>query len=184
MRFPRLDCTTRGLMIAVILIGVNLAAALGTWECYPRPDTFPRFAGSRRHWANAPSAFLWPSPNPSLLRVWSPVITSLSISLAALWYLYSRKSLPRITPRRLAIAVPIVILSLPLLQMIGSPREDYHVHHGNRRSDSIVHPNPLWARYSTLLMEQSWPGNYDCPHWFFESGHGYSTSLPCDWTLF
>ena len=182
MRQPRWKFTTRGLMLAMVLIGFNLAGARATWSCYPLPPTpHPIGYGGRGGYIqyradgsveegihNLETGYrrvvaVWPSPHPGLLRIWSPFLTTLAITLLILGGWLSGMPLPRLTTRRLAIVAPIAALAiwlmLPLVEIVGNPRGDSHVHSDSRS----VHRNPFWPRYSRLLMGRPWPDDYICP---------------------
>jgi hypothetical protein len=186
---PRWD-STRALMFAVVLIAFNLAGLRTTLNCYPLPRKPPpiifaesrgisiHFSGYRNdgrfeEWFADPATGatslhkVWPSPHPTLLRIWSPAVSTLALSLLAVALVVALASgripRPRMTPRRLAIAMPAAIMAtwliLPLAETVANPRGDYHTHSDNR----TVHREPFWPRYARRLMGRPWPDDYICP---------------------
>jgi hypothetical protein len=108
MRLPRMS--TRGWMIAVGLIGLNLAAAIATSKCYPRPTPYLPVGYGGGGWyiqysaegrveegeVNLETGYkrrtrVWRlPPRPTLLQIWFPVIAGVGISLLTLGVAWRR----------------------------------------------------------------------------------------------
>jgi hypothetical protein len=122
MRRPRLRFKVRGLMLAVVLVGLNLAAVRETSRFYPRPrlpmpigygngrgavfygdDRITYYKGNAETGYSVTRVEFRPPRRPSLLRIWAPVAASVGISLMTLvlaWKLARRlKGGPRFARR-------------------------------------------------------------------------------------
>ncbi len=106
MRCPRVLFTTRGMMITVALVGLNLAGAIATSKYYPRKYILQVSSTSRgrlyttmldgsvieEEWnprvgvppGSRPRVVQPPNPPPTLLRIWTPVIAAATITLLIL----------------------------------------------------------------------------------------------------
>jgi hypothetical protein len=103
MRVPRVRFTVRRMMVLVALISLNLAAAISTSRFYPRPrPPVPVTIGNGRGYVsyrvdglveygvgNAETGYrrtrvMLPTRRPTLLRIWSPVVAGVGLSLLTL----------------------------------------------------------------------------------------------------
>jgi hypothetical protein len=103
MRLSPVRFTLRWMMVAVAIVGLNLAAAISTSRCYPRPrPPSPVMVGNGRGYVsymsegqveygvgNAETGYRRTRvellrPRPTLLRIWSPVIASVVASILVL----------------------------------------------------------------------------------------------------
>lgn len=122
MRRPRVRITVCGLMFAVALVGLNLAASIATSKHYPRKVYLPVIIsngdehgrtmyygdGSVIYYEGDPFDNKMPledrphvvvrpprPPPPSILRIWSPVIASGTVTLLALVVAWRRATSKR-----------------------------------------------------------------------------------------
>jgi hypothetical protein len=181
---PHVQFKVRQMMVAVLLAALNLSAALATSKHYPRPVLSGKgHGGAYVTTMNRPDGslvvykgmgfgpFTDPhmviQPRPTLLRIWSPVVGSVAISLAAVGVALSRAKRPRLSvPGRALAAMVMAIaiwLAVPVARIAANPADDYHIHEcigfGYNKS---VHANPFWSRYWRLLLGRPWPGDFGC----------------------
>ena len=103
MRRPRVRFTVQRMMVAVALVGLNLAAAVSTSGFYPRPrPPSPVLVGGRGGYVSTMTEGRVEygvgdletgyrrtrvellRPRPTLLRIWSPVIAGAAASILVL----------------------------------------------------------------------------------------------------
>jgi hypothetical protein len=150
MQLTRARFRVRSLIIAVALVGLNLAGAMATSRYYPRrqPRPIGPIIGSNRgytaHYSDSSRVFVddgrggfrllrierHSPPPPSLLQIWSPVIASASITLLILiaWRAIERairRLRARFTLRSMIIAVFLVALNIAgiIATLSGYPRK-------------------------------------------------------------
>jgi hypothetical protein len=192
VRLPRLQFSVRAILVAILLVGLNIAAARATLGYYPRQ---PVVGG--RHWnffgyihtgtrPDGSEVKYWVGPNDNifhlknphmirpprttLLRIWSPVMGSIAVSLLTRVMMASRIRSPQLSSFRgillwTTLAV-LVGLAVPAVQVVLEPGLDFHIHTSkfviNKNPGESVHANPFWARYWRLLLGRPWPGDFVC----------------------
>jgi hypothetical protein len=196
--------TIRQMLLLVLLIAFNLAAALVSFGHYPhRRLGYGSHSGTsglsgRKYCQDGsivyfqirPPAFLngtaplgilpahdWhmiSPPMPSLLRIVSPVIASITVSLLVI--VIAIRGWPTIRNSRgrtslyLAAGLTIFLVS-PAVLIMCDPQSDYHSHELTSAPDGLrsvpdglcYHASPFWERYRRLLLWQPWPGDFVCP---------------------
>jgi hypothetical protein len=166
MQLPRVRLTVRSLIIAVALVGINLAAAIVTSNYYLRkqPHIVSAFGNGNRFVASFSDGSVRvgegdlgtgkyrftrieppPPPPPSLLQIWSPVIASVSITLLALIARRAiaraiRRLRARFTLRSMIIAVFLVVLNIAgIIATLNSyPRKPHRSGSGNLGPANVV----------------------------------------------
>jgi hypothetical protein len=116
MRGLNFGFTIRSMMIAVALVGLNLAAAIATWNGLPREQTHKISSGPRvwpPHDVDGPVSVRFDLGNletgerlvrvvrrrrPTLVEIWSPAIASVSITLIVLHTLWRQARPQRADP--------------------------------------------------------------------------------------
>lgn len=195
-RFPRLRVGVRWTVVAVAVVSLILYGAVATSKHYPRRSlhtTASSFNGLETFVNDADGSLIVyeggaftgltrphviSPPQPSLLRVWSPVLAGAAASFAVVGVaLYLTRRPPRAARLRAAVAAAVTAaawLVAPALWIVSDPKNDYHTHDCSevlgRRS---VHVTPFWPRYGRLLLGRPWPGDYVCP-----TSHRLSLAAP------
>lgn len=192
MRLPRLQFKVRTIFVAVLLVGLNIAGARATSRQYPRQPLITRWSeggsyaftshfsdGSvSRYWVRPDESIFHHSgkphmirpPRTTLLRIWSPVIGSIAVSLLIIVVMMSRIPWPQpLSFRGILLWTSLAILvglAVPAVQIVLEPKDDWHIHKSKpilfRSHGESVHANPFWARYWRLLLGRPWPGDFVC----------------------
>jgi hypothetical protein len=169
--------TVRHAMIAVALVGLNLAGLIATVKSHPRPAPNRSLHYERRAsagvWRKDPSG-IWllsvdegddrhppgvipppKGPKPTPLRIWSPLLASSTVTLAVLI------GTARFTLRRRMIAVALVGLNLAAAMATLSyyPQRFVPVAHTSERGVTVqllpVPKPPLWNAWSPVIVSSA-----------------------------
>ncbi len=188
---PRLQFSVRAILVAILLVGLNIAAARATLGHYPRPPVgghHSNFGGyiSRSYLPDGSEVEYWVGPNDNifhlknphmirpprttLLRIWSPVTGSIAGSLLIIVVMMSRIRWPQPLSFRgilLWISLAVLVgLAVPAVRIVLEPKDDWHNHKCKgiiwKIHGESVHANPFWARYWRLLLGRPWPGDFVC----------------------
>jgi len=185
---PWLRFTVRRLAFVIALLGINLAIAhsVSTFSSrFSRPNLYPYVITGSGHGMKFPEVdgsltnyrgddpyishpHVTRPPQPSLLRIWCPLIASAasSVLVVVLGLLGVGRGLSTMRNRRwvwLAAAM-LIWLIVPLIRIILDPEKDYHIHDcKDIYFLKSVHETPFWARYWRHLLFRPSPGDYVCP---------------------
>ena len=186
----RLRFTVRGLVLAIALLAMNLAIARSASRLsssFHRSDLFGQTYSSYRGNHEGKLEFLdgshvafgrhdqrWSHPHmtkppwPSLLRIWTPFIASVTLSVLIVVFGHlgvGRKLRTMRKSRGVLLAVVVVVwLSVPVIHIVLNPEEDYHIHPCmDDYFRQSVHETPFWPRYWRYLIFRPSPGDYACP---------------------
>lgn len=143
--------------------------------------------GSRIDYRGSPldmsNPHLTSPPQPSLLRIWSPLIASvtLSVLVVVLGFLGVDARLRMMRHQRWFWLGTVVLIWLivPVIRIVLNPQNDYHIHQNKRKFEYTwvegvrnyevkgftwsVHMTPFWPRYWRYLLGRPSPGDYVCP---------------------
>lgn len=186
--------TVRWMVISIAVIGLNLAAARAVSKQYPRRPVVPfrtihtfgqssihRFGkfsivnnedGSTVYYKgdprSKPQLHMLNPPNPTHLRIWSPVIASVTVSILTCTFIPIMMRQHPMTVQRLMFVAAVVALSIwltvPAIRILCDAKGDHHVDWcAEVPSRKSFHVTPFWPRYWRLLWGRPWPGDYVCP---------------------